>query len=283
MLKENKLGIMQGRLSPAKNNLIQHFPVKNWSNEFSLCSKLGLKCIEWIFELKNYNENPLYSNNAFENLEFYKKKYKIDINSVVADYFMEKKLFDENDIEIQNNLLVLKKLIKNCSNNNINIVEIPLVDKSSLKDDKNLKNFKNNLLPILHYADSLNIKISLETDLSPKKFFEFIKSFSPNNIYVNYDMGNSASLGYDPKEEIDILSKYIVNVHIKDRKLAGDTVPLGKGSVDFNSVFQNLKKINYKGDLILQAAREDLENSENKKKYVDTIKDYKKFILGYIK
>ena len=82
----------------------------------------------------------------------------------------------------------------------------------------------------------------------------------PHNIYLNYDMGNSASLGYDPKEEIDILSKYIVNVHIKDRKLAGDTVPLGKGSVDFNSVLQNLKKINYKGDLILKYAREDLEN-----------------------
>ena len=49
MLENNKLGIMQGRLSPAKNNLIQHFPVENWFNEFSLCSKLGLQCIEWVF------------------------------------------------------------------------------------------------------------------------------------------------------------------------------------------------------------------------------------------
>ena len=35
----------------------------------------------------------------------------------------------------------------------------------------------------------------------------------------------------------------------------GGTVPLGKGNVDFNNVFSNLVKIDYKGDFILQTAR----------------------------
>ena len=55
-----KLGVMQGRLSPPKGNLIQHFPSKNWANEFKLCQHLGLKSIEWVFENENYLENPIF-------------------------------------------------------------------------------------------------------------------------------------------------------------------------------------------------------------------------------
>ena len=46
-------------------------------------------------------------------------------------------------------------------------------------------------------------------------------------------MGNSASLGYDAQEEIDLLGNKIINVHIKDRIRSGTTVPLGTGDTDF--------------------------------------------------
>ena len=51
-----KLGVMQGRLSPPKRNLIQHFPSNNWENEFKLCKNLGLKSIEWVFESENLKD-----------------------------------------------------------------------------------------------------------------------------------------------------------------------------------------------------------------------------------
>jgi hexulose-6-phosphate isomerase len=44
-------------------------------------------------------------------------------------------------------------------------------------------------------------------------------------------------------------------VHIKDRVYGGTTVPLGTGSVDFNSLFEGLDRLGYDGDLILQVAR----------------------------
>ena len=275
----NKIGIMQGRLSPPKNNLIQHFP-KDWQTEFDHCKSLGLKSIEWIFEESDLEFNPIFNPDLFENFLNLKKKFDIEVNSVVADYFMKKKLFQENDLNLRENLNTLKTLIINCNKLNIKIVELPLVDSSALKNEKNMREFKSNLCDLLNFAEGLKVKISLETDLEPEKFLNYIKTFNSKNLYVNFDMGNSASKGFDPEKEIEILSKYIINVHIKDRIYKGNTVELGKGDVDFKKVFKMLKKIGYDDDLILQACREDI-NDENKN-YLKTIKKYKNFTINQI-
>ena len=75
-----------------------------------------------------------------------------------------------------------------------------------------------------------------------------------NKFGINYDTGNSASLGFDFDEEKKYM-KYIYNIHIKDRKFRGPSVRLGKGDFDFKNFFLYLKKFNYKGNLILQTAR----------------------------
>ena len=79
--------------------------------------------------------------------------------------------------------------------------------------------------------------------------------FNDSLFGINYDTGNSASLGYDCSEEIRFYGKQILNVHIKDRKLYGSTVPLGYGNTNFNKIFQELNKISYRGNFILQTAR----------------------------
>ena len=123
--------------------------------------------------------------------------------------------------------------------------------------------------------------LSLETDLDPNNFKKLIEEFHPKKVFVNYDMGNSASLGYNPEIEIETLKNYIINVHIKDRLFKGSTVPLGKGSVNFDVVFKKLKAINYQGDFILQTARLDLPQSEVKEKFEQTIKKNINFIKKY--
>jgi hexulose-6-phosphate isomerase len=72
---------------------------------------------------------------------------------------------------------------------------------------------------------------------------------------INYDIGNSAALGFNPQEEFAAYGARIVNVHIKDRMLGGTTVPLGTGSANFDAVFEALAKVNYRGNFILQTAR----------------------------
>ena len=120
------------------------------------------------------------------------------------------------------------------------------------------KQILKNLKSIIPYAEDCNVTIALETDLEPNTFFQLLSDFNHPNVKANYDIGNSISNNYVTSEELEILKNLIVNIHIKDRIIHGNTVPLGTGDVNFENFFQILNYIDYQGELIIQGAREDL-------------------------
>lgn len=266
-----KIGVMQGRLSNPIHNTIQAFPENTWANEFEIAKEIGLDCIEWIFD--TYEKNPIMDN--ADQIISLCSKFNIEINSVCADYFMINKLFDESEYNIEKNLATLLELAKNCKKIGIKIIEIPLVDSSSLKSETNKKQLVDNLEKIIPQIKNLGITITLETDLQPDEFLNLLNMFSDKSIGANYDTGNSASLGYDVNKELDVLGKKIMNIHLKDRMLKGITVPFGLGNTNFDDFFIMLKKINYSGDLIIQGAREqEISPKENCVKYMKFTKQY---------
>jgi hexulose-6-phosphate isomerase len=99
------------------------------------------------------------------------------------------------------------------------------------------------------------IEIHLETDLAPLEFKRLLGLLPADVFKVNYDTGNSASLGHSPADEFAAYGDRVGSVHIKDRRLAGGTVPLGLGSVDFVAVFRALARASYAGEYVLQVAR----------------------------
>ena len=54
----NKIGFMQGRLSPLVNNQIQSFPFETWLDEFPLANRLGTSCMEWTLDYPKLHQNP---------------------------------------------------------------------------------------------------------------------------------------------------------------------------------------------------------------------------------
>ena len=99
------------------------------------------------------------------------------------------------------------------------------------------------------------MKLVFESDFPPKKLKNFISYFNKDYFGINYDVGNSAALGYNIDDEFKCYGKYISNIHIKDRVKKGKTVRLGEGNANFIKLYKNLKRIRYKNDLILQTAR----------------------------
>ena len=97
--------------------------------------------------------------------------------------------------------------------------------------------------------------ILFELDMEPKKANNFISKFNSKYFGINYDIGNSASLGFDPKKEFITYGKRIKNVHVKDRVYKGTSVKLGNGNANFEKIFFLFSKIKYKGNYILQTAR----------------------------
>ena len=271
----NKIGIMSGRLSPPINNNIQQFPFNSWKNEFAKANELGFDSIEWIYDMNE--NNPLL--NDLNELKILSKKNNISINSVCADYFMIKKLFNVSENELCLNLKKLNHLIENCNKLEIDILEIPLVDSSSIQNKKFRNEFISNLTSPLSFAEENGVFLTLETDLEPESFKKLVLDIDHPNIKINYDVGNSVSLGYDISLELSTLAKWIKNIHIKDRLFNSHTVPLGTGSVDFELFFSTLSKIHYSESLIIQGAREDLENNQISPeqtccKYLNFVKHY---------
>ena len=74
---------------------------------------------------------------------------------------------------------------------------------------------------------------------------------------MNYDIGNSAALGYDPTEELDAYGDRITDIHIKDRPFGGGSVKLGTGKANIPDVLKLMESFNYSGPLIMQAYRDD--------------------------
>ena len=271
-----KIGIMGGRLSDPMGNEIQAFPRNSWSNEFEKASKCGFELIEWVFDL--YKNNPISDKAQIKVIQMLSEKHNVRINSICADYFMEKRLFSVSEHNLEKNLKALKDLIDRCNDLEIKILEIPLVDSSSLKNNDNKQELIINIEKVLPYAEKNNVCITLETDLPPKLFRDLLSRFNHPYLKANYDTGNSTALGYNIEEEFNEYGSWITNIHIKDRIHHGKTVPLGSGDTNFDLFFTALRKINYTGDLIIQGARESKDSGIKPeqicKRYLEFIKQY---------
>jgi hexulose-6-phosphate isomerase len=147
---------------------------------------------------------------------------------------------------------------------------VPLVDNGSCEGSDERQVLHDFLERQIEFLAARNLRVVFESDLAPAALAEFISSFDSTRFGINYDMGNSASLGFDPSEEIAAYGERVLNVHIKDRILGGTTVPLGSGNANFEKVFSALARTGYTGNYILQTARAtDGQHAEALVKYRD--------------
>lgn len=276
---KRSIGIMQGRLTVPNGRGIQFFPFENWHNEFVTAKEIGINEIEWIFDFDKYEENPLWTLQGIEAVKDIIRETGVQVRAICFDYFMRRafyKLHTDKENAYQENLSFIVRIIKAGAEIGANLIEIPMVDTSSVKSEREWEEAVDFVCTAAKEARKYNIYLGLETDFPPEVFKRFLDQVMIENVKANYDSGNSSGLGYNHMEEIIILNKYIYNVHIKDRVFGGMTVDLGSGSADFEKVFSALKKINYMGSFILQAARAE----EGKEK--DNIEKQLKFLSDYI-
>ena len=274
-------GIMQGRLTQPKGRGIQFFPFDNWNIEFELGAELGINEIEWIFDYDNYTDNPLWSSSGVSDVRSVIDSTSVEVHSICLDYFMRRPFYKFSALDMRvirdENIEFIHRIIDVMTDIGANLLEIPMVDESSIKTDEERKQAIDFLQEVLYFAEVADVLIGCETDMPVGVFKKFLDDVNHPRIKANYDSGNSSGLGYDHGDEINSLGDYVANVHIKDRVLHGSTVELGTGSADFDEIFSTIKKIDYEGSIILQAAR-DADGSE-----VFTIASQLEFVKGYCK
>ena len=270
---KNKIGVMQGRLVPKYQGRYQAFPIGMWQDEFIVAKECGLDLIEFILDFNDAEENPLLKEGGVDEIKSIINKTGVSVQTICADYFMEAPLHSSDDKVAEDSFKILERLLETAKALKITDIVIPCVDQSSLKTKEAVGRFVEQITKIIPQIEKQNINLSLETDLPPKPFVELLNSLNSKNITVNYDIGNSAALGFDSIEELNAYGDRITDIHIKDRVLGGGPVTLGEGNADFDKFFNKLKEFDYQGPFIMQAYRDD-EGVEIFKKQLDGIKKH---------
>jgi hexulose-6-phosphate isomerase len=270
-----QIGIMQGRLSPRIDGKIQAYPAKTWQKEFEISKEIGYSAIEWIVE-KPLEINALMSKSGMQEIKEIILKTGVRVDYVCADIFMQQPLVRMSEKIKDENKKILEQILINSKEIGAIGVEIPFVDASSIKTESEIEELISVTEDAFKLAGEIGIDVSLETDLNAKEFKKLLEKIDLDHVKANYDIGNSASLGYEPLEELENYGQKILNVHVKDRKLGSTTVPLGTGNADIRCVFEKLDEIGYTGGITMQAARGEDDVATAREQLMYTLEMMKK-------
>lgn len=232
--------------------------------------------MEWTIDQDRLYENPLLTSEGQSEIKALCSRYRISLPSLTGDCFMQAPFWKagaDQSSTLKDDFIAI---VTACSTVGINMIVVPLVDNGRLdtrEQEDALVEFLQVHSPFL--ADR-GLRVIFESDFAPEELARFIDRLAPGLFGINYDIGNSAALGFRPQDEFAAYGPRIVNVHVKDRVLGGTTVPLGKGNADFDAVFAALAEIGYQGNFILQTARAKGED------HAETLSNYRDVVLAWM-
>jgi hexulose-6-phosphate isomerase len=251
----DRIGFMQGRLSPLIDGRIQAFPWTCWQDEFLIAERHGFRLMEWTLDQDRLYENPLLTLAGQAEIRTLSQHYGLAIPSLTGDCFMQAPFWKAQGVDRETLQRDFQKIAAASAAVGISIIVVPLVDNARLENAEQ----EDALLAFLESQTGFllehGLRIVFESDFGPAELARFIARLDHVHFGVNYDVGNSAASGFKPEEEIAAYGHRITNVHVKDRVLGGTTVPLGIGNADFEAVFAALARVGYTGNYILQTAR----------------------------
>jgi hexulose-6-phosphate isomerase len=254
------IGFMQGRLSARVDGKIQAFPWSSWREEFSIAEKLGFPLMEWTLDQNRLHENPLMTAAGRAEIRSLCHRHRLSILSLTGDCFMQAPFWKASGNERERLQSDFCSIVDACSQIGIRMIVVPLVDLGSLEYGNQEDILVNFLKARTEFLMAKGVTVIFECDYPPAEIARFIGRLDTKTFGINYDIGNSAALGFSPTEEFQAYGDRILNVHVKDRPFHGTTVPLGEGDADFIRVFAELARVKYDGDFILQTARADADD-----------------------
>jgi L-ribulose-5-phosphate 3-epimerase len=250
-----RLAIMQGRLLPPEGGSIQSFPRDRWREEFALAAKAGVDAIEWIYDVQGADVNPLATDTGVAEMRALSRQHGIALVSLCADYFLDRPFVRVALDSVGDLTAHLIWLIGRCRHAGIGRVVLPFVDAARIDTPGDERRTAEVLRQVLPLCATTGVELHLETSLAPDAFSSLLAQIPDPLLRVNYDSGNSASLGYDVARELAAYGARVGSVHVKDRVQGGGTVPLGTGDADLPALFSALAGLRYQGDYVLQVAR----------------------------
>lgn len=271
-----RIGFVQGRLSPLVDGKIQAFPAEHWRDEFPLAAAHGFPLIEWTLDQDGLRDNPFNTATGQGEIRALSAEHGVTVCSISGDCFMHAPFYKAAGAERAGLIEDLRLILDSAVSLGLGHVLIPLVDNGRLETrahEDDLVGVLQSLRPMLE-RDGL--RVLFESDYPPAEVVRLMARLPGPTFGINYDIGNSASLGYRPAEEFAAYGQRVLAVHVKDRVRGGTTVPLGTGDADLPGAFRELARAGYAGDVILQTARAE------DGRHVEALCGYRDMVRGWL-
>jgi L-ribulose-5-phosphate 3-epimerase len=133
------------------------------------------------------------------------------------------------------------------------------------------------------YASKQGIDVYFETGQeTPVTLLRAIQDIGTGNLFVNYDTANLVMYGKaNPLDGLKVIGKYVKALHAKDGTYPvnpnelGKEIPIPGGEVNFPAVISYLKKLDFKGSIIIEC---ELAGRNNE--YILKTKEYLEKIIS---
>lgn len=251
-----QLGIMQGRLSPARARL-QSFPWESWKVEFERARFHGFDLIEWVFDAVRYEENPIWTEAGLAQIRESMSSSGVSVETICADYFVQHPLLCASEAERSHRIEVLNVLVKRASLLGARVVVIPVLGAGDIRNTEEQIALLECLRGPLTLAQAVRVRLAIESNMPADLYVGLITQAAQPALGICFDTGNRSAEGMNIVADIGRLAPYVYEVHIKDRLANGPNVPLGEGGAPFDEFFERLGLRAYSGPLILETTVAD--------------------------
>lgn len=113
---------------------------------------------------------------------------------------------------------------------------------------------------VARYCESKHLGFWFETGQeTPVVLLRTFERIGTNNLGINLDPANLIMYGKaNPIDSLDVIGKFVTNIHVKDGLYPtdgdnlGKEVPAGEGKVNFPEFVQKLKELKFDGEFIIE-------------------------------
>jgi sugar phosphate isomerase/epimerase len=243
------------------SNAFKKFSLENAIKEIA---KIGYKGVEILGDIPHAYP-PAFSEEQIKNIKNLISDLKIEISNLnsfalyaIGDVYHPSWIEPDKRLRLKriqytiDCIYLAKKLgIKNLSTEPGGPISI---QGNKINSDVLLKIFIEGLKKVEPIAEESNVKILVEPEPSllienSDQFLQLMKTICSDNIKLNFDIGHFYCVKEDPSETILKLIDYIEHFHLADissDRVHNHLLP-GMGSIDFEQIFDTIKKIGYKG------------------------------------
>ena len=245
-----RVGIVQGRLSPAPWNVLQHVPRDGWAEEFARASALGLSHVELVLQRQHDPHYPLWGTDGLSQLQASAERSGVVVQSACVDYVIDHSLCSDATLDY------LAVAFERLALAGVKTVVLPLFEHSD-PAAVGMVRLAAALGRCANTARRHGLLVCIESLLDASATHTLLGLTGEPDVRVCYDTGNIVPLGYDVGEELRDIGGVVAHVHVKDKTRDGESVRLGTGGSSFPDVVRALAEIGYSGAFTLETPREE--------------------------